>query len=151
MINNIKPQFEWAEETKSAMCILTDGKRVYTGIAQCHPEDEDMANEKTGCEIAYMRAKIEYFKSVRDNELKPGLRALKQVVGTMNHSKKFNPKSYENKMLWRQIRSLEFDLAVINEMLVRERKNLREYISEKEKFYQCIRINRKLDALEQNH
>ena len=70
------------------------------------------------------------------------LKALKQAYYSMNQSKKFNPKSYENKMLQRQIRQIEFDLDTIRDMLATEEQNLREYIQEKDKFYKRIRHNR---------
>jgi hypothetical protein len=63
----------------------------------------------------------------------------------MKHSKQFNPKSYENKMLWRRIRAKEFDLDVINQMITTEKQNLSQMIDEKEKFYQRIRANRNKD------
>lgn len=59
-----------------------------------------MMSEKTGCEIAFRRAKIEVLKSYRD-ELKIKLEALRQLYYSMNQSNKFNEKSYENKMLQR--------------------------------------------------
>ena len=34
-----EPIFSWDEETGIASCILTDGEKVYTGIAQCHDGD----------------------------------------------------------------------------------------------------------------
>ena len=57
----------------------------------------------------------------------------------MTHSSRFNPESYENTMLQRQIRQLEFDLATNKEMVAYERKNLKAYIDGKEKIYQRIR------------
>lgn len=47
----------------------------------------------------------------------------------MNKSKKFNEKSYENKMLQRQIQQIKFDLDTANSSLVEVRKNLKTYIS----------------------
>ena len=102
----------------------------------------DMASEKVGCEIAYSRAAIDSIKYERDNVIKPSLRALKQLYYSMKHSKKFNPKSYENKMLQRQIQMINFDLATIKDMLAGEEQRLIEYITEKDKFYQHIRRNR---------
>ena len=61
--------------------------------------DQDMMSEKTGCEIANRRAEIMVLKGYVKNELKPRLRALKQLYYSMNRSKYFNEKSYENKML----------------------------------------------------
>lgn len=53
----------------------------------------------------------------------------------MNRSSKFNEKSYENRMLQRQIRLINFDLATINEILTYERENLRAYLKQKDEFY----------------
>ena len=100
MIN--EPIFHWDEETGVSSCILSDGERVYTGFAHCHPNDEDMKGEKTGCEIALRRAKIAALRGYRD-ELKIRLSALNQYYHSMNMSHRFNEKSYENKMLQRQI------------------------------------------------
>lgn len=127
-----------------ASCILTDGKKVFCGVAVCHPDDEDMMNEKTGCEIAYRRAKIESFRHYRDS-LKLQLNALNQLYYSMNRSKHFNPKSYENKMLQRQIQMIKSDLATAKEMIAGEQQALKEYIDNKEEFYQAIRRNRKQD------
>lgn len=137
-----EPKFYWDDTTKTATCILVDGNNIFTGIASVHPDDMDMANEKTGYQIALWRAEIKYYTHIRDNELKPALKALKKVLDEMKYSKKFNPKSYENKMLQRQIRQIEFDLDTIRDMLATEEQNLREYIQEKDKFYKRIRHNR---------
>lgn len=137
-----EPIFSWDEEQGLASCILTDGKQVYTGIAQCHPEDVDMMSEKTGCEIAFKRAKIEALRALRD-ELKISLSTLKQLYHSMNISHRFNEKSYENKMLQRQIRSINFDLTTTKEIIVSEEQNLREYLKNKDEFYVKIRKMRK--------
>ena len=70
-----EPIFNWDAETGTAACILSDGKKIFTGLAQCHPDDIDMASEKTGCEIAFKRAKINALREYRD-ELKASLKAL---------------------------------------------------------------------------
>lgn len=147
MLKNIEPIFEYDKESGASLCVLTDGKNNFIGTAQCHEEDMDMNSEKTGCEIAFMRAKIDYFKHLKNNEIKPALAALKHVYYSMIHSKKFNPKSYENKMLQRRIRSFEFDLDVVNELLTTEKKKLNSYLVEKENFYKHIRYHRKVDAI----
>ena len=114
----------------------------------CHEEDKDMMSEKTGMEIAYRRATIDYLKYVRDMELKPALKALKQLYYTMKHSTHFNPKSYENSKLQRHIRMYEFDLETINELIVNERKNLKDYIDKKDEFYKKTRISRQIRQAE---
>ena len=137
-----EPIFHWDETTGMASCILSDGEKVFTGFARCHPDDIDMKGEKTGCEIAFRRARISALRGYRD-ELKIRLSALNQLYYSMNKSNKFNEKSYENKMLQRQIRMINFDLATTKEMIVGEEQRLMEYLSEKEKFYNKIRSNRK--------
>ena len=137
-----EPIFDWDEETGISSCIVSDGEKVYTGFAQCHPDDEDMKGQKTGCEIAFRRARINALRGYRD-ELKIQLKALNQLYYSMNRSAKFNKKSYENRMLQRQIRMINFDLATTKEMIATEQENLRTYIKEKDEFYKKTRMRRK--------
>lgn len=141
-----EPIFEWDAETGLASCILTDGQHYYTGIAQCHPDDQDMMSEKTGCEIAFRRAKIYALREYRD-ELKLKRQALSQLYYSMNQSNKFNEKSYENKMLQRQIRLLDFDLITTKEIIATEQQNLKDYLKKKDDFYNKTRSRRKMDNI----
>ena len=136
-----EPIFNWDENAGVASCILSDGEKVFTGFAQCHPDDKDMSSEKTGCEIAFRRARINALRGYRD-ELKIKLKALNQLFYSMNRSNRFNEKSYENKMLQRQIRMIDFDLTTTKEMIATEEQNLRQYLSDKDKFYTKTRIRR---------
>ena len=129
-----EPIFHWDETTGVSSCILSDGEKVYTGFAHCHPDDADMKGEKTGCEIALRRAKIAALRGYRD-ELKIRLSALNQYYYSINISHKFNEKSYENKMLQRQIRQIKFDLDTTKEMIATEELGLRAYIKSKDVFY----------------
>ena len=137
-----KPIFHYDKETGCSTCVIETKYGKFSGTACCHPDDMDMASEKVGCEIAYSRAAIDSLKYERDNIIKPSLKALKQLYYSMNRSKKFNPKSYEYKMLKRQIECWEFDLSVINDMINTERTWIRDYINTKEALYQNIRANR---------
>lgn len=136
-----QPIFSWQAQDGEAICVINDGKKTFYGAASCHPADEDMKSEKTGCEIALRRAKIKYYRYYRDS-LKERLAALKQFYYTINRSKQFNEKSYENIMLQRQIRMIELDLATAREMIAGEEQDLRLYITEKDKFYNQIRKQR---------
>ena len=136
-----EPIFNWDEDAGVASCILSDGEKVFTGFAQCHPDDRDMSSEKTGCEIAFRRARINALRGYRD-ELKIKLKALNQLFYSMNKSYRFNEKSYENKMLQRQIRMIDFDLTTTKEMIATEEQSLRQYLSDKDKFYTKTRIRR---------
>lgn len=143
-----EPMFSWDPDEGVATCILKYKNQTFCGVAACHEEDKDMMSEKTGAEIAYRRATIDYLKYIRDMELKPALKALKQLYYTMKHSTHFNPKSYENSKLQRHIRMYEFDLETINEMIVDGRKNLKEYIDKKDEFYKKTRIGRQIKDAE---
>lgn len=138
-----EPIFSWDEETGIAYCLLTDYQsQFYSGMAQCHPDDIDMKSEKTGEEIAFKRAKISALRGYRD-ELKLKLKTLNELYYSINQSNKFNPKSYENKMLLRKIRMTTFDLATVKEMITVEQQSLKDLIQKKDKFYNKIRENRK--------
>lgn len=143
-----EPIFNWDPEEGVASCIIKYKNQTFCGVAMCHEEDKDMMSEKTGMEIAYRRATIDYLKYVRDMELKPALKALKQLYYTMKHSTHFNPKSYENSKLQRHIRMYEFDLETISELIVSERKNLKDYIDKKDEFYKKTRIGRQIRQAE---
>lgn len=143
-----EPIFNWDSEEGVASCIIKYKNQTFCGVAMCHEEDKDMMSEKTGMEIAYRRATIDYLKYVRDMELKPALKALKQLYYTMKHSTHFNPKSYENSKLQRHIRMYEFDLETINEIIIDERKNLKDYIDKKDEFYKKTRIGRQIKQAE---
>ena len=143
-----EPIFNWDPEEGVASCIIKYKNQTFCGVAMCHEEDKDMMSEKTGMEIAYRRATIDYLKYVRDMELKPALKALKQLYYTMKHSTHFNPNSYENSKLQRHIRMYEFDLETINELIVDERKNLKDYINKKDEFYKKTRIGRQIKQAE---
>lgn len=141
MIKNMN--WIWDEENHKATCIITNEKgKDFFGVAFCHPDDLDMESPKTGQEIAFYRAKIEYLRDLRDSDLKPRLAALKQLYYSMKHSKQFQPKSYENRMLQRQIRLIKFDLDTTNEIIAVEQQRLKRYIGEKDKFYHSIRRQR---------
>ena len=135
-----KPEFTWDEENKIATCVLTDEKkRVFVGEASCHENDLDMASERTGCELAFRRAKLQYLRTVRDADIKPALKALKHLYGCMAHSTKFSAKSYEAKTIRKHIHQLEFELATIKEMIAYEYQGITDYIKGKEKIYIRLR------------
>ena len=93
-----EPHFEWDENLGQATCIIEDSQqRVFFGLATCHGDDMDMKSRRTGEEIAFRRARMDYLRQQRDDILLE-LKALKQLYYSMNQSKRFNPKSYENTM-----------------------------------------------------
>lgn len=136
---NKQPEYFWCEENGTAFCTIFYNNYTFTGEAQCHPDDRDMMSKLTGQTIAEMRATIKYLRFIRDCELQPQLKALKQLYYSMNYSKYFNPKSYEAKMLYRQINILKEDLTNIKIEITNIKTSLKEYIERKEKDHQKIR------------
>ena len=139
------PIFQWDEESGTAVCIISDGDNLFIGTAECHEEDQDMKSEKTGSTIALFRATIKYYNHIKKNILQPQLKQLNQLYYTMNRSKRFNPKSYENVMLQRQIQQREADLEMINHMINQARTDLKTYMSQKEDAWNKIRWHREQD------
>ena len=136
-----EPNFSWDEASGVATCVLTDDKgRVFVGEATCHPGDSDMISERTGCELAFRRAKIEYFRAVRDADLKPALAALQHLYGCMAHSTKFSANSYEARTIRKHIYQIKFELTTIKEMIAHEYQGITEYIKGKDRIYKRIRL-----------
>ena len=121
----MKYMYNWDEESKSATCIIQEDNETFYGLATCHPDDEDMMSKTTGLEIATRRAEIKYYKYLR-NTIKIKLSSLNQLYYSIKHSKKFNEKSYENRMLQRQIHILNHKLATIKENIVIAEENYGE-------------------------
>ena len=134
-----QPTINWDAEKGITTYTIYYKDKSFVGTANCHPDDMDMASELTGTAIAECRATIAYLVHLRDNELKPQLKGVKQLYYAMNRSKRFNRKSYENIMLQRHIHNLEMDIEAINEEITMIKVHLKKYINEKEKVSQHIR------------
>ena len=141
-----KPIFSWDPEDGSALCIIHDREKTYYGMASCHPDDIDMMSEKTGCELAYMRACLMSLKSVRE-EFKAELKGLKKYYYSMNTSKWFNPEGYEARRLFSHMGLLEADIAALKTLIEEQNNNIQEFIKNKGEFYKKIRRNRERDQL----
>lgn len=141
---NKQPEYFWSEENGTAFCTIYYNKYSFMGEAQCHPDDQDMMSKLTGQTIAEMRATIKYLRFVRDCELRPQLKSLLQFYYSINHSKYFDPKSYEAKMLYRQINILKEDITNIKIEIANVKRALKEYIEQKEKDHKKIREYKQL-------
>ena len=137
-----QPLYEWDENVGVAWCTIYYKDLEFLGTACCHEDDADMMSKLTGQTIAEFRATLQYLRHIRDNELRPQLKSLYQLYYSMNRSTKFNPKSYESKMLYSQIQNLENDLATIKENIAVLKQDLKQYIEDKEKSHQLIRSRR---------
>jgi uncharacterized protein YwgA len=68
----------------------------------------------------------------------------------MNHSKQYNRKSYEARMLYRHIQMLEEDMKNITEDISRIKYFLWRYMIEKEELHQVLREKRKAKTDQEN-
>lgn len=130
----------WDENTKHAMFQGQTSLGIFvSGDAQCHEEDLDLGNERTGLTIAEARATITAMRAKRDYEIKPKLAVLKHLYSNIQTSKDHNPKSHESRMIRSQIRAIERELEEINNDIAEEQKSLKEYIDGKDKLYKRLR------------
>ena len=136
---NKQPEYTWSERYGTATCTLFYKNYEFTGVANCHPDDQDMMSKLTGQTIAEYRATLKYLRFIRDCELQPQLKSLKQLYYSMNHSKYFNPKSYEAKMLYRQINHLTEDLKENKYLIDLTKSELKAYLTTKERDHKQLR------------
>lgn len=126
-----------------ARCVAEDEMgRKFIGEAWCSEEDKDFESMIIGSTIAEMRAQIAAATTYR-NDLRIRLAALKQLYYSMKHSRQFNPKSYENRMLYRQMKLIESDLSIAIHQLAVLKLDLHEYINDKDEVHKRLREARK--------
>jgi hypothetical protein len=89
----------------------------------------------TGSYIAQTRAEIDILRQRRDYDSKPALMALKHLQATMQHSKNYNPKSYEAKRLNKEIKNCKANIDEINYLIKELQLNLKYFIDPKDKAY----------------
>lgn len=136
-------RFMYDEEKALATAIIYTPKgKVFVGTAQCHPNDMDFANALTGQEIAYRRASIKFLTDVRDNELKPELKALNSYLYSINKGKYFDKKNPMVKILYHNINQRKEEISMVDEMIKTERQQLIDYLDSKDKLYQRLRKSR---------
>lgn len=102
-------------ETGTTTSIIKYKNQEFIGEARCAPEDMEHMSESVGTSLAEQRVYRKYLKFIKEFEIKPRLAGLNQLLYSMNTSKKFSPKGYEVKMLYRQIRICQDDLTQITE------------------------------------
>ena len=96
----LNPQYFWFEEQGHTMCIIDDGEgNLFKGTAQCHEKDEKFKSERIGEYIAESRALIEMYKYKLHNEAIPAYKALKHLKNSMEQSYRYNPKSFEARVM----------------------------------------------------
>lgn len=138
------PKYSFDPATGIARCEITtkDGEK-YIGTATCCNADADMMSEKTGLIIAESRAAVQALRSEKAR-LKGELSGLRSLYYSTNTSKHYNKKNYMERMLNRQIKMRENDIAAINAAIANERDFIKRFIADKDSFYQRVRSNRKV-------
>lgn len=138
------PLYTFDDDTGTASCIIEYDGLPFCGVASCHEHDMDMCSPKVGTYIAELRAKIKFLQYQKRLE-KAKLGALKQLYFSMNRSKDFNPKSYEARTLFRQIKRAETDIKNTNIMIEEYKIEIKRYIDTKDIFYKEVRKHRTED------
>ena len=136
--------YDYDKEKYHSNCIIEDNNIIGIGQACCHPDDNEVASERTGMYIAECRAQMHYLQNKKEVKLKPALAALNHLYATMNHSKQFNEHSYEAKRIRKEIKNIEKEINQINCSIELIRTRLKEYIDDKEKITQMYRMKNKI-------
>ena len=138
------PKYSFDPATGIAKCeIMTKDGVKYIGTATCCNADADMMSEKTGLIIAESRAAVQALRGEKAR-LQGELSGLRSLYYSTNTSKHYNKKNYMERMLNRQIKMRENDIAAIKAAIDHERNFLSDFIAEKDAFYQKVRSNRKV-------
>lgn len=137
--------FFWDTDKRVCSCVLTAHGVEFYGTATCHPNDEDMKSTRTGEIIAFNRAYIKYIQYMRNTQVNPMLKVLTDLYKNMASSHRFNPKSFEATQLYKEIKGYEESKKVINHLIEDTREYLKNYIDEKDKFYQRLRKSKEND------
>ena len=135
-------KYEFRKEGNCSYCDLTYNNLTFTGVAECHPDDEDMMSERTGYFIAETRANIQKLRWCRDYEVMPMVKHYRHFYDCLSHSSKFNKDSYEAHMILKELKKWEYELQEIRLIIKEERDYLRNYIAEKERLYKKIRMGK---------
>ena len=139
----MKRKYDYNSETGVAHIVILEGDKQFHGFASCHNDDEDFKSERIGMTIAEARAEINFLQHIRDNELKPALKALKHLYDNMTTSKHFNQHSYEARMLRRQIRIKENELIAIKQEINSRKQFISDYIQQKDELHEKLRKAKK--------
>lgn len=133
------PKYTWDADYGFAECtILVDGIEI-SGSAHCSEEDKDFMSEKIGMELAEKRAIINSMKYTIKYNLLPQIKVLKQVLQQIESSKKFNPHNYEYKMIRRQLKIKEADMAEFKRQIADLEAYIRSYIRIKDDVHKRLR------------
>lgn len=130
---NMQYKHKWDPNTGLSICTIEYNGFKFYGYAQCAPEDEPYKSEMTGGNISTWRAEIALMKHIKRCEIEPRIQAYYHLAGTMHHSKKHNPDSYEAKRLYQEYKNAQDDLDEIIYEIKDTENLLKNYIDQKDK------------------
>ena len=140
----MKRYYSYDPATGESACLIADKLCTHCGIAVCHPEDEPFKSERVGLSIAEARAEIAALKHLWKNELLPGLKALSHLQTNIKTSKFYNPKSYEARMLRRQVAIKEAEINAVKQEIDVIQASLDAYLKARDE-YNSKRLQDKKD------
>lgn len=140
MITDANTHFSYDPEEHITYCERTVKEKKYTGQAKCHPNDWEFESALVGKHYAYIRSLIAELCVERD-KLRAGLKALNHLYGIFKYNN-MDLNSEECRIVRRQIKIMERDLANIRDLIKGTKKELLDYIHTKDKFYKSIRDRR---------
>ena len=132
----------WNEETGVATVTINIFDTEFTGTAICHEDDDDMKSELTGLHIAEARVIIKAYQHYKNNILKPQIQILNRLMNEIKQGNYFDPRSQYVRLLRRKIAILTNQLHTSKQIIEFTKKELKDYIDTKEKFYKKVRAKR---------
>ena len=135
----MKYLYSWDPATGVAECTIQDKGLSFTGVAHCHPDDEDFSSERTGCYIAETRAGITRMRHIRDHQLRPQLKALKNFYNNLKGRKYYNPEHPVINILIKEINDIANEIEALNQDIKLEQQYLADYIANKDIIYKKLR------------
>ena len=137
----VKPNYFWDEKTGVMICEIEYQGNTFKGMAVCHEDDADFKSELVGSNLAYERAYIKLFKYLKKTE-KARLDVLLNVYNSMAQSYRFNPDSFEAKILKKNIHRTEQVVNALNDTIKEMNDSVRPQIDRYEDFFKKVRLKR---------
>lgn len=134
MFDNIRPAYDWIEDEGVMICTLQEGKQEWVGIANCHPLDEEYKSEYAGGMIAESRALINMYNDKLYNDALPRFKALKHLRNSMEQSYRYNPDSFEAKVMRKEYYGAQTDVEILRTLIRATKRQLANYIADREEY-----------------
>lgn len=115
--------------------------KVFTGHANCLPEDMEFWSENVGCFIAQTKAELKAMRYMRA-EARKELKVLVDFQKRLECCKNYNSKSFEARRLRKEIYLYKNKIENISNSINDTELYLKDYIKGKENLYQKLRAKR---------